>query len=65
MYEVIENHTPFTRPVIATFDTFLQAMTFVMSERGIISFEVDEDNEGCADYFTDKGVVGMIEPRSK
>ena len=65
MYDVIENHNFYSKPVIASFDTFYEAMSFVLRDRSIIVFEVDEDNEGCADYFTDKGVVGMIEPRSE
>ena len=63
MYEVIEGATFYNRPVIATFDTFFEAMSFVLRDRGVIVFERDEQNEGCADYFTDKGVVGQIERR--
>lgn len=64
MYEVIENCTIYSKPVLAKFDTFFEAEAYVMTNYKVIVFEIDEDHDGCADFFTQNGIVGQIEHRS-
>ena len=35
-----------------------------MTNYKVIVFEIDEDHDGCADFFTQNGIVGQIEWRN-
>ncbi len=59
--EVIETNYP-RRTVVATFDTFTQAESYVLG-LGVIAYELDRQYPGCADAYTKAGTVLAIQPK--
>lgn len=65
-YEIFETSGISPRKtVLATADTFEDAVALAHNRFDIVAFEVDDDHPGCADFFTSCLRVMSIEPHGR